>query len=110
MVDIDTKNSQSILITAADILIKVAYLQNSREFFMYFINDSGLVPIKKADVYQMSQIIYDNLPQNDDINIQIRYSCHTSRKKKNKIQHLITQKDGINSSFSNILHILKLIS
>jgi hypothetical protein len=109
MVDIDTKNSQSILFTAGNILIKCFYLKKTREYFLYYIDSEGLLPIKKNNVYQMSKIIMDNLPQTD-VDVQIRYSSLTSRKKKNQIQHLITQKDGINISFSNILNCLKLIS
>lgn len=110
MVDIDAKNSSSILFIAGDVLIKCYYLKKTAEFFMYFINDSGLVPIKKKDVYCISKIIHDNLPQDNDIDVRIRYSCYTSKKKKNKIQHLSNCPDGVGISYNNILSCMKLIS
>lgn len=110
MVDIDTKNSQSVLIIAADILIKVYYLKNTREFFLYYLNQIGIVPIKHTNINHVSKIIMDNLPQNDDIEVKIRYSCYTSKKKKNKIQHLSNCPDGVGISYNNILTCLKLIS
>jgi hypothetical protein len=110
MVSIDAKNSNSILFMVNDIIIKCYYLHNSREFFMYYINDSGLVPIKHNNINYMSKIIHDNLPQDNDIDVRFRYSSLTSRKKKNQIQHLINCKYDVNVSFSNILTCLKMIS
>lgn len=109
-VEINTKDANSILFIAGDILIKVYYLKEQNQFFLYYLNSIGIVPIKHTNTNHVSNLILENLPQNQDIDVRIRYSCYTSKKKKNQIQHLITQKDGINSSFSNILNILKLIS
>ena len=108
--DIDTKNSNSILFIAGDILIKVYYLHKSEEFFAYYIDRDGLLPMKQKDVFQMSKVIYVNLPKSDDIDVQIRYSCHTSRKKKNQIVDLTQQKEGVGISYNNVLKCLKLIS
>lgn len=108
--DIDTKNANSILFIAGDILIKVYYLQKSAEFFLYYIDLEGLLPIKKNDVKTMSKIIYDNLPQHEDIDVKIRYSSHTSKKKKNQIIDLVQQKNGVGISYNNVLKCLKLIS
>lgn len=107
--DIDTKNSSSILFIAGDILIKCYYLRETTEFFMYYLNSVGIVPIKKKSVFQMSKIIYDNLPQIEDIDVQIRYSSRISKKKKNQIIDL-TQRDGVGISYNNILNCMKLIS
>jgi hypothetical protein len=109
-IDIDAKNANSILFTAGDVLIKVYYLKNTREYFMYYINDSGLVPIKNQNINYMSKIIHDNLPQDNDIDIRIRYSVYTSKKKKNQIQHLMNCKYDVNVSYSSILNCLRLIS
>jgi hypothetical protein len=107
--DIDTKNSNSLLFIAGDILIKVYYLHKSGEFFSYYIDLEGLLPMKQNDVKRMSQIIYDNLPKSD-IDVKIRYSCHTSRKKKNQIIDLTQRKEGVGMSYNNVLKCLKLIS
>ena len=109
-VDIDTKNANSLLFTSGDVLIKCYHLKNTREYFMYYINDSGLVPIKHNNINYMSKIIHDNLPQDNDIDVRFRYSSLTSRKKKNQIQHLMNCKYDVNVSFSNILTCLKMIS
>ena len=94
-------------------MLHVNYLYeklNEIKYFMYYINDSGLIPIRQKDVYQMSKIIYDNLPQDNDIDVRIRYSSLTSRKKKNQIEHLMNCKYDVNVSYSSILNCLRLIS
>lgn len=109
MVSIDAKNSNSILFMVNDIIIKCYYLHNSREYFMYYINDSGLVPIKHKNINYVSNLILENLPA-ENIEVRIRYSSLTSRKKKNQIEHLINCKYDIGVSYSNIFNCLKMIS
>lgn len=108
-VDINTKDNNSILLTAGDVLIKVYYLKESNEFFMYYLNSVGIVPIKHKNINYVSNLILENMPQND-IDVRIRYSSLTSRKKKNQIEHLTKCRNGVNVSFSNILNCLRLIS
>jgi len=110
MVSIDAKNSNSILFMVNDIIIKCYYLKNTREYFMYYINDSGLVPIKHNNINYISNLILENLPQSDNIEVRIRYSSLTSRKKKNQIEHLTKCQGGVNVSYSNVLSCLNMIS
>ena len=109
-VDINTKDANSLLFIAGDILIKVYYLQKTRELFLYYLNPIGIVPMKHKNINHVSKIIMDNLPQNDDIEVRIRYSSLTSRKKKNQIIDLTQRKEGVGLSYNNILNCLKLIS
>jgi hypothetical protein len=108
-IDIDAKNANSILFTAGDVIIKCYYLKNTREFFMYYINDTGLVPIKNQNINYMTNLILENLPA-ENIDVRFRYSIYTSKKKKNQIQHLINCKYDIGVSYSNIFNCLKMIS
>jgi len=109
-VDINTKDSNSILFIADDILIKCYYLRETRELFLYYLNQIGIVPIKHKNINHVSNLILENLPKTDDIDVRIRYSCYTSKKKKNQIEHLTRCQGGVNLSYSNILNCLKLIS
>ena len=109
-VDINTKDNNSILFIAGDVIIKLYYLKESNEFFLYYLNSVGILPIKHQDINYVSNLILENMPQNDNIEVRIRYSSLTSRRKKNQIEHLTRCQGGVNVSYSNILSCLKMIS
>lgn len=109
-IEINTKDSNSLLFTAGDVIIKVYYLKESNEFFMYYLNSVGIVPIKNKNINYVSNLILENMPQNDNIEVHFRYSIYTSKKKKNQIQHLMNCKYDVCVSYSNILNCLKMIS
>lgn len=106
---IDTLNSNGITISRGGVVFKLYYLEKEHHYFGYFINDSGILPVKSNNNNEVADFIYNKLNETTgDINIHFKYSVKLPKKKKKQIQALFSN-DNMTFNYYNISKLIRLI-
>jgi len=105
---IDTLNSNCLTISRNGVIFKLYYFQKEQHFFVYLLNDDGILPIKSNNNKEIVDFINTKLNESTgDIQCHIKYSKLLPKKNKNEIHKLINSEVDFN--YYNISKIVRLI-